>query len=135
MDQGEIELEFGFAEALSQLRFIAKIKAGERVWVGGRAGPRVQDEGLSAGVRRWWAAEGRAATYEYLKKAIQGGLELAEKHRMAVRCLEESCQGIDALAQTYQNDRMYVSRLESLRDLVVAGVDRARAAALRAKAA
>lgn len=128
-----MELQEGAADVeavhdiLSKLRFIAKIKPGERVDVGRLA---VSADGWCAGLGRLWQNEGRETTLAFMRRTVDDALATAgqmlgsplefnkELGRMLLAGLEEARVGVAALARTYESDRMFVAKVEILRDLI-----------------
>ena len=112
---------------LSKLRFIATFKPGERVCIRSLS---IQAEGFGSGISRWWKADGRQITLEFLRDTASEALDIGAAHLRrselfhrqvgdtVLECLMESRQGMTSLAKTYEEDRMFVSEVETLRDMV-----------------
>ena len=114
-------------DILSKLRFIAKLLPGERVNVGEL---KISEDGYYSSFCRWRHAEGRDVTLKFLRQTVSEALDLASSNlrrpepfyqrigEMILKTLEESRAGMTSLSKTYEDDRMFVSRVETLRDMV-----------------
>lgn len=117
-------------DVISKLRFIAKIKEGEKIDVKTMT---LQDTrvpwGWKVKFRRtfWVRGESRNTTYEFIMKTLTDAIEYATKYlrcteplyidygRMILTTLSECKIGLDNLVRTYSSDKMYISRIETLK--------------------
>lgn len=113
-------------DIVSKLKFIAKIKEGEKVDV--QSLIIVDAEQWSSRIYRTLIARGesREATLEFVRNVIGEAFDLAIRYLtrgqeffrqigdMIVQSLQESKQGLLNLTKTYRDDRMYTSRIDTL---------------------
>lgn len=120
-DGGEVAVQ----DSISRLKFIASLRPGEKIDVG-----TLSVQGNSAyerACRTLFARGGsRAATFDFVKHTLDTAFELActylaydDKFRqkigkMLIESIASSMPGIDSLAKTYADDRMFVSRIETM---------------------
>jgi hypothetical protein len=117
-------------ELLSRLGFIAMIAPGERV---DTITLNIQSGSLYERSMRavFSRSESRQTTYTFIKKTIEDSVLIAEKcngqesselnQKMKdkfIKALTSSLTGINSLKITYSSDRMYVSRLTILAELL-----------------
>jgi hypothetical protein len=114
-------------DVLSKLKFISTIKPGEKIDV---ASLSVQPNTLMARLYRSVLARGesRVATLEFIQQTLDRAFAFVINYeddegpaaptstlrRMLLEAISGSKAGIMSLAQTYKDDRMYVSRVETL---------------------
>lgn len=114
------------AEAvISRLKFIARIRPGEKVDIASLSvHPVTYTWRLYRAV--FARGESRYTTLDYIRQALDDAFEIAPEFlaggddcsrtigQMIVESLSASKSGIQGLAKTYEDDRMYVARIESL---------------------
>jgi len=112
-------------DIVSKLKFISKIKEGEKVDVQSLT---LCESGLGTSLYRTFVARGesRENALEFIRSIILEGFNLASKYlkkpekflkdigKMIIDALHESRAGLVNLTKTYQADRMYVSKVETL---------------------
>jgi hypothetical protein len=119
-------------DIVSKLRFISKLKPGEKL--------NVATLTITGG--RWFdlhrfrnESESRDKTLEFIKKVVDDALEITSRcfinrskfahyiGRMILESLQESKEGIHSLEKTYEADRMFVSRIEAFERIMNAKID------------
>lgn len=117
--------EEAFQSIISKLKFLAALKPDEKIDV---ASMSVQ--GVSAIERLWRAAFGRGesrdTTYAFVRKTLNEAFDFACTYldapdpfrnrigAIVVAEIREAKPGVVSLAATYRDDRMFVSRLNTL---------------------
>lgn len=113
-------------DVVSKLRFISKIKGGEKIDV--NSFTVVDDTNPVSRVYRTLISrdESREKTLEFIKKTMTDALGMILKFLksgndyeihlsgMILSTLKEARAGIASLGETYKTDRMYTSRVETL---------------------
>ena len=112
-------------DIVSKLRFISKIKGGEKIDVGSFT--VVEDYILDKMYRTFIGRdESREKTLDFIQKITGCALGMIIKFsnsnneyetrlgRMILNTLKEARPGISSLIDTYKNDRMYTSKIETL---------------------
>jgi hypothetical protein len=114
-------------DVLSRLRFISRIQPGEKIEV---ESLRVHIHSWGNNLKRWWQSEGREYSLEFVRRAIVDAIIIIEDFlyhsdklyrqvgELVLATLKDSRAGLYAFARTYESDRMYVARVETLRDMV-----------------
>ena len=117
--------EHSVQDVISRLRFIATLKPGEKIDV---ATLSVQEDGLRGRIYRSIVARGesRQATLDFIRQALGEAFDLVATYikreddfskkigQMVIEALALAKKGIESLKETYKDDRMYVSRVETL---------------------
>jgi hypothetical protein len=112
-------------DVISKLKFIATLKPGEKIDV---ASLSVQPDTLGGRLYRTILARGesRAATLEFIRQTLGEAFDLASAYvvredsfnrkigEMIIAALSAAKVGIVGLTETYKDDRMFVSRVETL---------------------
>lgn len=112
-------------DVISRLKFIATLKAGEKIDV---ATLSVQEPGIAGRLYRTVLARGesRTATLDFIRLTLGEAFDLATAYlkreeafnkkigQMIIRALAAAKAGIESLKETYKEDRMFVSRIETL---------------------
>jgi len=119
--------EHAVQNAVSKLRFISLLKAGEKIDVTTLS--VIPDTYYNRGCRTLFArGESRAATYDFVHQALDGAYALAvvrlaserdfdkKLGRMLAEALSAARAGIETLKETYEDDRMFVARVATLLD-------------------
>ncbi len=111
-------------DIVSKLKFISKIREGEKLDVKSLT----LGEGFKDSVYRTFVArnESRYTTLEFIRMIVHEAFDLASKYlqkeekffkdigKMVITSLNECKSGLLNLIKTYSEDRMYISRLETL---------------------
>ncbi len=117
-------------DALSKLGFVSKIKMGEKIDVASLTIVSAHSWGSSAYRTATWGAESRDVSYEFLQKLVDDSVQLVKMYLgekkeyyqtigvKLVLGLLECIPGIQNLAKTYHDDRLYVSKLETLIEII-----------------
>lgn len=113
-----------FTEVLSKLKFIASIKPGEKISI--ESLTVNQDSVLNKLHRTILGRESRGKTFDFISCSFHAGIELVEKYyktdldvykKMTYKIIEAiiaAKDGLAALMETYNKDRMFIAKLESL---------------------
>jgi hypothetical protein len=113
-------------DTVSKLKFLAKIKSGEKVDIQSLKMVIADDWGSRLYRTVIARGESRDATLEFARGVIGEAFDLAQRYlareqaffrqigNMIVQSLQESKSGLTNLAKTYQSDQMYASRIETL---------------------
>ncbi|ALX27555.1 hypothetical protein GMAR_ORF181 [Golden Marseillevirus] len=107
-----------YNKVLSELKFLAKVKKGEKIMV---KSMYIQPNDFFSGMYRTFVGETREATlnfvfdlWEETTKLICSEQVSQEQCKILAENLQESKKGIFSLLATYETDRHFCSRLESL---------------------
>ncbi|AEA07135.1 hypothetical protein LAU_0284 [Lausannevirus] len=107
-----------YNKILSELKFLSKLKKGEKIMVKSMT---VQPSDFFSGVYRTFVGETREATLNFVfdlwdeaTKLICSSEVSNEQCKILAENLQESKKGIFSLLATYESDRHFCSRLESL---------------------
>lgn len=110
-------LDVSSLNTLTHLTFIAKIKEGEKLY---KDLSLRQNTTYNSFLRRI-NGENRYTSLDFVTKTVEKGLYIYEKlderdelSRMVYRLLIDSKNGINNLAKTYKDDRLFVSKVEIL---------------------
>jgi hypothetical protein len=112
-------------DIVSKLKFIATVKAGEKIDVSSLS---IQGVTLAGRAYRTFIARGesRAATLTFLRATLGTAFDLASEYAsrgdafstkiagMIISALTAAKTGIIGLTETYRDDRMFVSRVDTL---------------------
>lgn len=112
-------------DTVSKLKFIGKIKEGEKLDVQSLT---LCSESVGTSLYRTFLArnESRGNALEFIRGVVGEAFELATKYlrkkdhffkdvgQMIIESLHESKSGLSNLAKTYEDDKMFVSKLETL---------------------
>ena len=113
-------------DTVSKLKFLAKIKEGEKIDV--QSLQVVTADSWGSRLYRTLIARGesREATLEFVRGVVGEAFDLATRYitreddffrqvgDMIIQALQESKQGLSNLTETYKDDRMYTSRIDTL---------------------
>ena len=125
MAAGEFAKEQSAQDVISRLKFISTIKPGEKIDV---ASLSVQSDTVLGRLYRTVLARGesRSATLEFVRQTLGEAFELAQSQAaaedayarrlgaMVFAAIVAAKTGIAGLSETYKDDRMFVSRVETL---------------------
>lgn len=119
-------------EVLSKLKFISKIKSSQKINV---VSMRPSENTFFSWInRKWWEGETFDDTYIFLDKTIQEAFELCRNYstrpdsfykEMGLRInnsLVGVKTGLNSLKETYSNNVMYVSKIESIEETLDAKI-------------
>ena len=112
-------------DVISRLKFISTLKPGEKIDV---ASLSVQTDTVLGRIYRTVLARGesRVATLEFIRQTLGEAFELAQAQAvhedayvrrlgaMVFTAIVAAKAGIQGLSETYKDDRMFVSRIETL---------------------
>nr|WQM87225.1 hypothetical protein [Marseillevirus cajuinensis] len=107
-----------YNKILSELKFLSKLRKGEKIMVKTMT---VQQGDFFSGLYRTFVGESREATLDFVCEVWDQTVELIRDEKTTEECrkslcenLSESKKGIISLLGTYEHDRYFCSRLESL---------------------
>ncbi len=116
-------------DVLAKLKFVSKIKIGEKIDVDSLTMVSANSWGSSV-YRTYrtilWTEESRDVSHDFLQKLTDDAFELTRTYlsqkeeyykvlgNKILLAILESVKGIQNLIKTYANDRLYVSKLETL---------------------
>jgi len=115
--------DYPFFETVSNLKFISKIREGEKVDVQSR---QLCSNDWTTSMYRTFVSrkESRSFTFEYLRTVVEEAIKMIKnfmhddsKSNMAIviiDSLKESKVGFTNLKKTYCDDRMFASKIETL---------------------
>lgn len=112
-------------DVISKLKFISTLKPGEKIDV---ASLSVQPDTFAGRLYRTILARGesRSATLEFIRQTLGEAFDLVSAYvvredsfnrkigQMIIAALSATKTGIMGIAETYKDDRMFVSRVETL---------------------
>lgn len=120
--------EKAILETLSKLRFLAKIRTGEKIDV-----PNLtvsEDSWRTRLYRTFFSGQSRQSTYALIEETFEIASSLAKECKsspdehslsyfsMLIESMKEASCGCANLMGTYSTDRMYIASLETLLDTV-----------------
>nr|WNL49798.1 hypothetical protein MarFTMF_282 [Marseillevirus sp.] len=107
-----------YNKILSELKFLSKLRKGEKIMVKTMT---VQQGDFFSGLYRTFVGETREATLDFICEVWDKTVELICDEETTEECrkslcenLNESRKGVISLIGTYEDDRYFCSRLESL---------------------
>jgi len=113
-----------FPEVLSKLKFIASIKSGEKISI--ETLTVRQDSVFNKLHRTILGRESRSKTFDFISISFHSGIDLVEKYQKLdsdiykkmidkiVEAIVSAKSGLDALMETYNTDRMFIAKIQSL---------------------
>jgi len=115
-------------DTLSRLKFIAKVKEGEKLDIESQT---VQDNSYIVNViRTFFRNESRNRTITFIRTTYGEAFELIEGYlkneslfaknltELILKSINDSQVGLENLAKTYEDDRMFVAKIETIIDTI-----------------
>lgn len=110
-------------DTISKIKFISKLKKGEKFSI---RNMYTQPPGLQTTITRTIFCDSRKDSIEFIRYTINAGIEIVEKYqnskkphkqKIAINLIQDliQCQsGIKNLMETYSDDRMFQSEMETV---------------------
>jgi hypothetical protein len=121
-------LERDVQSLISNLKFISKVRPGEKFNI--TAMTVVENSWWNRAIRTFTGTESRTRTYKFIYNVVQNSIKIAELNlssnsqrekqlgELILSQLEESQHGLESLIETYGDDRMFTSCLETFLKLM-----------------